>query len=166
LEQAVVLQSVKMVELILGAGADMESCDEMGNSILMRTIGYGAPVMVEMARMFIDSGARVDAKNIQDMTALMYAAEYKTAPMVALLLASGADVDLRDCNGKSALDYASHDIRRIGKEGDGDTGSNSKECELMISSYQASQSLKTDLRLKNDAKASMAAGMGKVKVKV
>ena len=50
--------------------------------------------------------ADVNARTKQGFTALMVAAGHNNAPMIGLLLRSGADATLKAANGKTALDIA------------------------------------------------------------
>jgi ankyrin repeat protein len=60
----------------------------------------------EMARILLDAGARVDARQMNWTTPLMLAATAGNAPVVRLLLEAGADVHARDATGQTALDLA------------------------------------------------------------
>ena len=60
----------------------------------------------EMAKLLIDNGASVNAVTTYGATALMAACRNRQAPMVKLLLASGADAALKDENGETAIDHA------------------------------------------------------------
>ena len=57
----------------------------------------------EAARRLIDSSAAVNAQNADGVTALMVAVLNNRAQVAALLLACGADLELRDQKGRTAL---------------------------------------------------------------
>ena len=60
-----------------------------------------------MARMLIERGANVSQADVQGITPLMAAAFDGNEEIVALLLASHADVSATDRVGKTAIEYAS-----------------------------------------------------------
>lgn len=60
----------------------------------------------EIARLLIDAGLDIEARDTVGRTALMYACAFGHSDVVALLIAKGADTDARDVNGHTALFYA------------------------------------------------------------
>jgi ankyrin repeat protein len=54
----------------------------------------------------LQSGADVNAKNIEKVTALMYACYQEQRYLLSLLIANGADVNARDIKGNTVLMYA------------------------------------------------------------
>ncbi|KAF8063061.1 AKR2A [Scenedesmus sp. PABB004] len=66
---------------------------------------------LEIAKMLIDEGAALDARDSKENTPLHYAAGYGRGRMVELLLASGADVAAKNDAGKSAYELATLDER-------------------------------------------------------
>src|SRR5205823_4768231 len=85
-------------------GADPNVTTEFGLTVLMAAAQGGGEV--EIARLLIDKGARVDVADKSGGTALMYAADRGKAEFVRLLLAKGADVNARDKSGATALKAA------------------------------------------------------------
>jgi ankyrin repeat protein len=61
---------------------------------------------IDIAKALIKSGADVNAKDKDGMTALMIAASHNNAPMVGLLLQSGANPAAKNAKGQTALDIA------------------------------------------------------------
>jgi ankyrin repeat protein len=59
-----------------------------------------------VVQLLLDKGARVDARSPNGSTPLMMAARYGTEASVALLLARGADLRLRNQQGLDAADFA------------------------------------------------------------
>lgn len=57
----------------------------------------------DFIKTLLDAGADVNAQDIDEKTALMYAAEFGLLNAVTVLLAGGADVDAQDKEGKTAL---------------------------------------------------------------
>jgi ankyrin repeat protein len=60
----------------------------------------------DIAKMLIEAGADVNAKNKSGLTPLMRAALSEQVEIVRLLIARGADVNAREDGGKTALKYA------------------------------------------------------------
>ena len=61
---------------------------------------------VEIAQLLLDRHAYIDAESPNRSTPLMLAAQYGSQEMVALLLDAGADVQLRNQQGMTAVDFA------------------------------------------------------------
>ena len=61
---------------------------------------------IEIARELIARGAKVNAASAEGVTPLMIAAARNNAPMIGLLLQSGAAVDAKAANGETARDLA------------------------------------------------------------
>lgn len=59
-----------------------------------------------MARLLIEHGAAVNARDTDGKTALMFAAMFNRVEIIDLLLASGADASLKTNDGKTALELA------------------------------------------------------------
>jgi len=62
----------------------------------------------DVARLLIDKGADVNAKDVHDLTSLMRASQDGHKGAATLLIEKGADVNAKDQNGKTAGDYAAH----------------------------------------------------------
>ena len=60
---------------------------------------------IETVKQFIESGTKVN-KKLNGMTPLMYAARYNKADIIKYLLQKGADRDIKDSQGYTALNYA------------------------------------------------------------
>jgi ankyrin repeat protein len=76
---------------------------EKGLGFLYHAVRYG---YVDVARILIDKGAEVGARDEYAGTALHCAAEQEQADVVKLLIGAGADVNARDSLGRTALHYA------------------------------------------------------------
>jgi quinoprotein dehydrogenase-associated probable ABC transporter substrate-binding protein len=61
---------------------------------------------LDIAKALIQRGAEVNAQAKNGVTALMVAAGHDNAPMIGLLMQSGADPKLKDSLGETALDFA------------------------------------------------------------
>jgi ankyrin repeat protein len=60
---------------------------------------------IETVKQFIESGTKVN-KKLNGLTPLMYAARYNKAEIIKYLLQKGADRDIKDSQGFTALNYA------------------------------------------------------------
>ncbi len=96
----------RMVEALLAAGADPGRPDASADPPLVAAAyGYGQGHRRGLATFshLLDAGAPIDARNPRGWTALMVAAWHAAEQLLTLLLARGADPDLVDGEGKSAL---------------------------------------------------------------
>jgi ankyrin repeat protein len=85
--------SAAMIQELLQAGADPNSVTTEGETALMTAARTG---VVEAARVLLDHGARIDAKETwHGETALMWAVAQGHPSMVRELIAHGADVNAR-----------------------------------------------------------------------
>lgn len=105
---ALMIASVKgyvgIARLLLKWGADANRADVYAWTPLMRAVYENRPGMV---RLLVEHGAtRVNQPGENGVTALHLAALRGDADMVRILLANGADPDLIDNSGRSALDFA------------------------------------------------------------
>ena len=100
----------EVVELLLKAGADVNAKDNEGDTPLIRASKLcKKPKVFDL---FLKAGAKINAQNNDGMTALMNAAEYycgdiSNVEAIKYLLDKGANPNIKDNKGKTALDYAS-----------------------------------------------------------
>ena len=80
--------SIKMVQHLLNAGADVNAVDSEGNTPLFHAVMESDPAMVTL---MLGAGAQVNVKNHHGMTPLHEAAAYGALDNVKLLLKAGAD---------------------------------------------------------------------------
>jgi len=94
----------KVVEMLLDAGARVDTRDAIGRTALMyAATGPNLPTI----KLLLEEGARADAVDGQERwTPLMFAAAEGHLHVVKLLLAEGADPDTRDTDGETAADFA------------------------------------------------------------
>jgi ankyrin repeat protein len=139
LEYAVRNGNREMVQVLLTAGADVNSVDSDKQTVLMMLgedstadivwdlVNAGAKLelkddegdtaLTEAAKeenlpvlvALIHAGAKVDAKNKEGQTALMQAATNGHPANIRALLRAGADLNAQDTDGWTALDYAYSD---------------------------------------------------------
>ena len=133
LDRAILNGNREMVQVLLGAKADVNARDSGGETPLMMIgedttseivwdlINNGAKVNlrdddgdtaliavaevenVEALKVLLDAGAKVNVTNNDGQTALMLAAEHGKLHNVRALILAGADVNARDKDGKTAL---------------------------------------------------------------
>lgn len=102
---------VTKIEAMLKDGMDVDATNPMGETALMFGSSYAQVVKVLVA-----AGARVNARNKYQATALFYAAlrtqmveESDYHEGLKELIAAGADVNARDVGGRTALMYAANE---------------------------------------------------------
>lgn len=79
-------------------------CDDRSESVPLHfAVEYGA---ADLARMLLDAGASVDARNFVGETPLHFAAKKNHADLARMLLDAGAVVDAKDDEGKTPLHKA------------------------------------------------------------
>ncbi len=93
-----------IVSALLEAGVDAGRSYGHDLTALMWAAGYAndtpAPDALATARLLLEHGARINARDDRGMTALMIAAQRNHPRMVEMLLAQGADPGLRDRRGR------------------------------------------------------------------
>ena len=98
----------EILVLTLDHGADVRSLNRFGGTALIPAAEKGHPTTVQL---LIDAGVPLDHINYSGWTALLEAVVYgdgsaRYQDIVARLLAAGADRDIRDAQGRTALDNA------------------------------------------------------------
>lgn len=106
LHGAVVMNDPETVEILLENGADPNATIKDGWTPLLFSAWYSSEI--EIAEALIAKGAKVNAQNISDATALHYAALKGNLPMIQLLMDSGADPHLANKFGRDAMEEAKH----------------------------------------------------------
>lgn len=97
------------VKLLLGAGADVNVRDGSENTPLLAAVyqkedsPYLDGDIIETVRFLLDNGADVHAVGLRNQGVIFNAAVFANVRLLKLLLAYGADVDRRDCQGWTAL---------------------------------------------------------------
>ena len=129
---------VSAVTFLTERGADVTLTDECGCKALhYACINNSSP---EVFSCLLEKGADINACLNDGMTPLMIAAEDSLVNVVTFLIKQGANVDLQDSYGKTALHYALGSLNflfeilccLIQKGADVNTGSNDKLTPLMI----------------------------------
>ncbi len=101
-----------VVQALLGAGANPNHLDSLGMNPLHWACDYNVIRTAEdrqaIVQMLVDAGAHVNeqAANNYNITPLHLAAYWSPLQTVRVLLVAGADVNLKDGEGKTPLDWA------------------------------------------------------------
>jgi hypothetical protein len=109
LEHAVRNGNREMVQLVLGAGADVNSRNESKETPLMM---LGEQATADIVWDLINAGAKLELKDEEGDTALINAATEKNLPVLTALLHAGAKVDARNNEGQSPLMVATSNDQR------------------------------------------------------
>lgn len=94
---------VRSLERLLDIGADPNVGDFEGDTPLEAAVVAGDQMCT---RLLINAGARIDQPNGVGMTPLMKTADLGRTEIIAELLGSGANPDLKASNGKTAIMFA------------------------------------------------------------
>ncbi len=101
---------VRVMKTLIDRGADLSLLDELGQTALMHAADDWE---VAAVRLLLSRGAKVDQQNKEGQTALMFAVQmndwsydYAWRETIEALLDGGADKDVEDIYGQTAMDYA------------------------------------------------------------
>lgn len=93
--------NIKIVKLLLDAGADPNIQNSIGGTALSLAAGY---VDDEIVKLLLDAGADPNIRGVSGFTALMHAAPRSgNIETIKLLLNAGVDVNARSLLGMTAL---------------------------------------------------------------
>lgn len=94
LHTAVALNKAREVQILIASGAKIDALDSNDLTPLMVACSNGKVLGSRIAMMLIDAGAAVNyGRQSDDMTALMFAAEYGTHELIQALIDHGAAVE-------------------------------------------------------------------------
>lgn len=100
LEYAVSNGNREMVQLLLTAGADVNSVNKSKETVLMM---LGEEATADIVWDLINAGVKIDLKDEDGDTALMASAEEKNLPALTTLVHAGAKLDAKNDLGQTAL---------------------------------------------------------------
>ena len=103
---------LKLVQLLLDYGLDVDSLDEYGNTPLIYASRSGHRRAPSIARLLIERGADPNTRGIVGCTPLHEALEWGRIEIARLLIEHGANVEAKNNCGKTPLDYAEGDKMR------------------------------------------------------
>jgi ankyrin repeat protein len=106
LEYAVRQGNREMVQVLLAAGADVNSVDRQKQTVLMM---LGEEATSDIVWDLVNAGAKLNLQDEDGDTALMAAAMEKNLPALLALLHAGAKVELKNDEGQTALMLAAED---------------------------------------------------------
>jgi uncharacterized protein len=114
LVEAARVGDLKRVEALLNAGADVNSRDAEGITVLMHAVRGQQPNIrdpaptdhPELVELLIKRGADFNAKTDSGFVALFWAARYGHDRTAKVLIDHGADINARDRDGMNALKWA------------------------------------------------------------
>lgn len=100
--------SMRMMNLLIDNGIDINFQGIQGNTALMYASGWGIVTKnPERAKILLDKGAKVNLQNKKGETALKMAAYRGHVDIAKLLIDRGADLELKDAEGRTPLMTAS-----------------------------------------------------------
>lgn len=103
---ACIQQKMDIVKMLLKSNVDVNAMDENLNTALKWAVSHGGPSFVEVI-LLSRPECQVDCQSLDFMRSpLMWAASLNDIKSAKLLLSHGADVDLQDHIGQTALMYA------------------------------------------------------------
>ena len=101
--EAVSLGRTHEVRLLLDAGANPNIRTEDERTVLFVAVKAGHADVVDVVQLLLDGGLDINAQDGWGITALGYAVSYGPADVVRLLLQHGANVNVRNDAGQTAL---------------------------------------------------------------
>ena len=94
---------IKVIDLLLAHGVDIDDVDSSGGSILHRCINHGSISKVETC---LNIGVNMDITNSNGDTPLIIAAKNGLEDIVQLLITSGCDTSIQNREGLNALEQS------------------------------------------------------------
>jgi ankyrin repeat protein len=133
---------VEMVQLLLKSSALADLKNQPGYTPLMASSGLGSTALdlrakfrdekrgIETAKMLLEAGANINARDEQGRTALNGAVQWDWPEWVKWAVANGADINSEDNRGFTVLDHA---LGRVSAGGRFNVEINEKMAELLVS---------------------------------
>ena len=104
LTQAVEIGDITEFNALLEAGADANTTNESGMTVLMRAVANGR---LDMARILLEHGAEINARRSDGFNAFLLAVFFGRSDLVRFLIERGADIEATTKVGVSAEAWAS-----------------------------------------------------------
>jgi ankyrin repeat protein len=101
--EAVSWGRAEVAALLISKGAKVNAKDDVGQTALMKAVHGNMDGALKTVETLLASGADVNAKTADDLSALASAAYDGKTQIVALLLAKGANVNIKDGLGRTPL---------------------------------------------------------------
>jgi len=102
---AMVFNQPAIVAQLLGAGADVNTRDNLGRTALILAVAFNRPAIVAQ---LLGARADVNAKDNKDQTALIMAVVSNQPAIVSQLLDAGADSNIKNDQGQTAWTLAAN----------------------------------------------------------
>jgi ankyrin repeat protein len=140
LMDAIRTKNIQKVRATISTGANvntnMDTTNQSGITPLMATAASpDAPI--EIGKLLLEKGAKVNAKDWLGWTALMYASYYGQTELAKLLMNKGAEVNAKSNTGWTALMYAAYtgqiEIGKLLIENGADVSAKTREGETALS---------------------------------
>lgn len=145
-------ESCRVIEVLLVAGANVNIAGCLGITPLMQVCRYQTCDGHRMAVMLLNAGGDINACDELLTTPLMYAVEYNGINMLALLLNRGADVNMVNCDGKTAVQLVSRGdndvavIKVLMYAGADMAGVDLQGCDVLREAWESCNELKKNLK--------------------
>jgi ankyrin repeat protein len=107
------VSSTEVAKLLIEVGADLSATDNPkksgsnGWTPLMMAACFGR---ISIAKMLIEAGSNINAKDAMGCTPLMIAADFGAVSVAELLIQAGAIIDTKDSKGVTAFGYVARDV--------------------------------------------------------
>ena len=98
--------NIGIVKLLIENGANTNTQNNFGSTPLLNAVSYDTVSHTDIANLLIENGADIEGQNENGYTPLHKAAWAGSTNMVILLVDQGANVNIRDIWGQTALDIA------------------------------------------------------------
>ena len=103
LYEAIAISNIKMVNLILASGAQINFRNQFGRTPLHRAADEDR---LDIVSLLLAKGAEVNVRDCRGSTPLIASAEFASLPVIKLLVEAGANVPIGNHYGRSALHNA------------------------------------------------------------
>jgi hypothetical protein len=106
-----------VISLLVDSGADVNAVDNSGRTCLISAEECQGSHAPQYVGILLRAGAQVNVPDRQGWTPLMFAAYHHNIAFARTMLASGADPNMRNCDGRTAFDIAEKEYRSLQAKG-------------------------------------------------